>query len=78
ADDMEQAFIYHHLVPAKELKVAVIGRAKPKAAAKGRNPKNVQPTPAKKRRPNNNKSTPAKKSSPNTAKPAPKNQTEPK
>ena len=78
ADDMEQAFIYHHLVPAKELRVAVIGRAKPKAAAKGRNPKNVKPTQAKKRRPNTNKSTPAKKSNTNTAKPAPKKQTEPK
>jgi hypothetical protein len=77
ADDMEQAFIYHHLVPAKELRVAVIGRAKPKAAAKGRNPKNVKPTPAKKRRPNTNKSAPAKNSSSNTAKPAPKNQTRP-
>jgi len=49
ADDMEQAFIYHHLVPAKDLKVAVIGRPKPTAPGKGSNQKNVKPTPAKKR-----------------------------
>jgi hypothetical protein len=30
AEDMMQAFIYRHLVPAKDLKVAVIGRGKPK------------------------------------------------
>ena len=65
ADDMMQAFVYRHLVCAEDLKVAVIGRAKPRA-------------PAKKRKPNTNKSTPAKKSSPNTAKPVPKKQTEPK
>jgi len=29
ADDMMQAFFYRHLVPAKDLKVAVIGRAAP-------------------------------------------------
>jgi len=29
AEDMMQAFFYRHLVPAKDLKVAVIGRAKP-------------------------------------------------
>lgn len=29
ADDMMQAFFYRHLVPAKDLKVAVIARAKP-------------------------------------------------
>jgi hypothetical protein len=34
ADDMMQAFIYQHLVPAKDLKVTVIGRGKPKAPAK--------------------------------------------
>lgn len=34
ADDMMQAFIYQHLVPAKDLKVAIIGRGKPKAPAK--------------------------------------------
>jgi hypothetical protein len=34
ADDMEQAFIYHHLVPAKDLKVAVMARPKPRAPAK--------------------------------------------
>jgi hypothetical protein len=65
ADDMMQAFIYRHLVCAEDLKVAVIGRAKPRAPAKKRNQKNV-------------KTPPAKKSSPNAAKPAPKKQTEPK
>ncbi len=49
ADDRMQAFIYRHLVPAKDLKVAVIARPKPRAPAKNRNPKNVKPTPAKKR-----------------------------
>ncbi len=68
ADDMEQAFIYHHLVPAKELKVAVIGRAKPRAPVKGRNQKNVKTPPAKKAKPNTTKSTPVKKSSPKTEK----------
>lgn len=33
ADDMMQAFIYRHLVPAKELKVAVIARGTPKTPA---------------------------------------------
>ena len=47
ADDMQQAFIYHHLVPAKELKVAVLARPKPRAPAKGRKPKNVKTKPAK-------------------------------
>lgn len=31
AEDMMQAFAYHHLVPAQELKVVVTGRAAPKA-----------------------------------------------
>ena len=65
ADDMQQAFIYRHLVPAKDLKVAVIGRAKPR-------------TPAKKRKPNTNKSAPVKKSHPKTAKSAPTKQPKPK
>ena len=77
ADDMQQAFMYHHLVCADDLKVAVIGRAKPRTPAKKRNTKNVKPTPAKKRKPNTNKSAPAKKSSPNTTKPAPKKQPRP-
>jgi hypothetical protein len=34
ADDMMQAFFYRHLVPAKDLKVAVIPRAKPSPAQK--------------------------------------------
>jgi hypothetical protein len=34
ADDMMQAFFYRHLVPAKDLKVAVIARAKPSPAQK--------------------------------------------
>jgi hypothetical protein len=71
ADDMEQAFIYHHLVPAKELKVAVIGRAKPRAPAKGRNQKNVKTPAAKKRNPNTTKPSPVKKSNPKTAKSTP-------
>jgi hypothetical protein len=33
ADDMMQAFIYHHLVPAKDLKVAVLPRGAPKPPA---------------------------------------------
>ena len=78
ADDMMQAFMYRHLVPAKDLKIAVIGRAKPRAPAKSRSPKNVKPPSAKKRKPKTNKSTPAKKSSPNTAESAPKKQTRPK
>ncbi|MBW8042045.1 MAG: peptidase [Planctomycetes bacterium] len=77
ADDMMQAFIYRHLVCAKDLKVAVIGRAKPKVQAKKRNKKTVTSTPVKKRKPNTNKSAPAKKGSQNTAKPAPKKQTRP-
>jgi hypothetical protein len=32
ADDLMQAFAYHHLVPAQEWKVAVAGRAPPRAA----------------------------------------------
>ncbi len=72
ADDMQQAFIYQHLVPAKELKVAIIGRAKPRAPVKKPKPKNVKPNPAKKRKPNTNKPAPAKKSGPNTAKLTPK------
>lgn len=68
ADDMEQAFIYHHLVPAKELKVAVIGRAKPRTPAKGRTQKNVKTTPVKKTKPNTTKPSPFKKSKPKTEK----------
>jgi hypothetical protein len=34
AEDMMQAFSYHHLVPAKELRVAVVGRGRPNAPAK--------------------------------------------
>jgi hypothetical protein len=49
ADDRMQAFIYHHLVPAKDLKVAVIARPKPRTPAKNHKPQNVKPTPAKKR-----------------------------
>jgi hypothetical protein len=74
ADDMEQAFIYHHLVPAKELKVAVIGRAKPRTPMKGRNQKNVKAPPAKKAKPNTNKSTPVKKGNPKTARSTPAKQ----
>ncbi len=33
AEDMMQAFAYHHLVPAEELKVVVTGRAAPKVGA---------------------------------------------
>jgi hypothetical protein len=42
AEDMMQAFAYRHLVPAKELKVAVFGRAGPRSAAKL-----LSPTPIK-------------------------------
>jgi hypothetical protein len=64
ADDMQQAFIYHHLVPAKELKVAVIGRAKPKAPVKGRSQKAVKSPQVKKPNPKTQKSPPAKQSEP--------------
>ena len=48
AEDMMQAFIYRHLVPAKDLKVVVIGRAKPGTPVKRRSQKTVvKPTPAK-------------------------------
>jgi len=47
ADEMMQAFIYRHLVPAKDLKVAVIGRAKRKAPVKSRSPKAAKSAPAK-------------------------------
>lgn len=47
AEDMMQAFIYRHLVPAKELKVAVIERWKPRAPAKKPSPKKVNSPPAK-------------------------------
>jgi hypothetical protein len=36
ADDMMQAFLYRHLVPAQDLKVAVIGKAKRPATTTGR------------------------------------------
>ncbi len=47
AEDMMQAFIYRHLVPAKELKVAVIERWKPRPPAKKPSPKKVSSPPAK-------------------------------
>lgn len=34
AEDMMQAFIYHHLVPSKDLMVAVTGRGRPRAPLK--------------------------------------------
>jgi hypothetical protein len=34
AEDMMQAFIYHHLVPSKDLMVAVTGRGRPRAPVK--------------------------------------------
>ena len=68
ADDMMQAYIYRHLVPAKDLKVAVIGRPRPKAPAKKRNPKNAKPQPAKKRNPKTAKSRQSKKRNPKTVK----------
>jgi len=37
ADDMMQAFFYRHLVPAKDLKVAVIGRAAPPRQSPAKN-----------------------------------------
>ena len=52
AEDMMQAFLYRHLVPSEDLKVAVIGRANPKAtAAKRRRPTTVRPPLKKKPRP---------------------------
>ncbi len=42
AEDMMQAFFYRHLVPAKELKVVVMARPKPKAR-----PKKTPPKPKK-------------------------------
>jgi len=38
ADDMMQAFFYRHLVPAKDLKVAVIGRAAPSRQGPAKSP----------------------------------------
>jgi hypothetical protein len=38
ADDMMQAFFYRHLVPAKDLKVAVIGRASPPRQGPAKSP----------------------------------------
>jgi hypothetical protein len=38
ADDMMQAFFYRHLVPAKDLKVAVIGRAAPPRQGPAKSP----------------------------------------
>ena len=46
ADDMMQAFIYRHLVPAKDLKVAVMGRGKSEAPVKNLGQKPVKPPPA--------------------------------
>jgi hypothetical protein len=60
ADDMMQAFMYRHLVPAKDLKVAVIRRAKPKVPAKGRNQKTTQSPSPKKRNPKTVKPPPTK------------------
>ena len=74
ADDMQQAFIYRHLVCAEDLKVAVIGRAKPRTPAKGLSPKNVKKPPAKKRNPNTPKTAPVKKSTPKTTKSTPAKQ----
>ena len=48
ADDMTQAFIYHHLVPAKDLKVAVLGRAKRKPTAQNRSTRRTKTPAAKK------------------------------
>jgi hypothetical protein len=53
AEDMMQAFFYRHLVPAKELKVAVLGRAKSA-------PRKAQAAPAKNLSPKTVKSSPAK------------------
>jgi hypothetical protein len=50
ADDMMQAFIYRHLVPAKDLKVAVIGRGKSEAPVKNLGQKPVKPPPAQRPR----------------------------
>jgi len=47
ADDMMQAFLYRHLVPAQDLKVAVIGKAKRPAVTK-RPVARKKPTPKKK------------------------------
>ena len=42
ADDMTQAFIYRHLVPAKDLMVAVLRRPNPKVPTRNRNSKTVK------------------------------------
>jgi hypothetical protein len=64
ADDMMQAFMYRHLVPAKDLKIAVIKRAKPRVPAKGRKAKAVKPPPVKKRNPKTVETPPVKKRNP--------------
>ncbi len=48
AEDMMQAFIYRHLVPAQELRVAVLRRANNAAALRNRNARSVKAAPAKK------------------------------
>ena len=48
AEDMMQAFIYRHLVPAEELKVAVLPRARPRAPVKSRSSATRKSTPAPK------------------------------
>jgi len=51
AEDMMQAFIYRHLVPTEDLKVAVLPRAKPRTPAKRSSPKTAKPAPATKPKP---------------------------
>jgi hypothetical protein len=46
ADDMMQAFFYRHLVPAEDFQVAVIRRARPRAASRGRSPATRKSSPA--------------------------------
>jgi len=48
AEDMTQAFILRHLVPTKELRVAVLARAKRKVPVKRPASKTTKPAPAKK------------------------------
>jgi hypothetical protein len=69
ADDMTQAFILHHLVPTKDLKVAVLGRPKPRTPVKKPTPKTTKPQPKKKPVAKTTKPQPTKKRNPKTVKP---------
>ncbi len=53
ADDRMQAFSYRHLVPAKDLMVAIVRQGRPNGAAKNLGPKGAKPLPTDQPRPPN-------------------------